>query len=205
MLVLPKGVHLIPGYLGRAGQEQLRDEVREVLKHAPLFVPTMPVSGKPMRVRMSNCGELGWVTDRDGGYRYQTFHPATGKSWPQMPETLVRIWAELSSYPAPAEACLINFYGEDAKMGMHQDRDEADFAAPVVSISLGDTCRFRVGGPNRGDRTVSFDLASGDALILSGAGRLAFHGVDKIYPDTSSLLKQGGRINLTLRRVTRPA
>jgi alkylated DNA repair protein (DNA oxidative demethylase) len=204
MLVLPKGVHLIPGYLDRAGQEQLRDEVRNLLAQAPLYVPQMPRTGKPMSVRMSNCGVLGWVTDRDGGYRYQAFHPVTGKPWPPMPDSLVRVWTELASYPAPAEACLINFYDERAKMGMHQDRDEADMAAPVVSISLGDTCRFRVGGPARADRTVSFDLASGDALILSGPGRLAYHGVDRIYPDTSSLLKNGGRINLTLRRVTKP-
>lgn len=204
MLVLPKGVHHIPGYLDRRAQEQLRDEVRAILRQAPLYVPTMPRTGKPMRVRMSNCGELGWVTDRGGGYRYQPTHPVTGKPWPPIPETLARIWSELSSYPAPAQACLINFYDADAAMGLHQDRDESDLAAPVVSVSLGDTCRFRIGGTTRGGRTMSFDLASGDALTLSGPSRLAFHGVDRVYADTSSLLKKGGRINLTLRRVTKP-
>ncbi len=204
MLVLPKGVHWIPGYLDRAAQEALRDEIRAILSEAPLYVPTMPRSGKPMRVKMSNCGELGWVTDRDGGYRYQASHPVTGQPWPAMPASLARMWSELSSYPAPAEACLINFYDENAAMGLHQDRDEADLAAPVVSLSLGDSCRFRVGGSKRSDRTVSFELASGDALILSAPARLAFHGVDRILPDTSSLLKNGGRINLTLRRVTLP-
>jgi DNA oxidative demethylase len=90
-------------------------------------------------------------------------------------------------------------------MGLHQDRDEADLSAPVVSVSLGDACLFRVGGTNRGERTVSFRLESGDVVILGGEGRLAFHGVDRIYPSTSALLKKGGRINLTLRRVTKDA
>ena len=88
-------------------------------------------------------------------------------------------------------------------MGLHQDRDEADLSAPVVSVSLGDACLFRVGGTSRGERTVSFRLESGDVVILGGEGRLAFHGVDRIYPSSSALLKKGGRINLTLRRVTK--
>jgi len=122
-----------------------------------------------------------------------------------MPATLVRIWDELSQYPKPPEACLINCYGPTAKMGLHQDRDEADFDAPVISISLGDSCLFRIGGLKRSGPTRAFRLSSGDALVLGGASRLAFHGVDRIYPGTSSLLPQGGRINLTLRRVTHSA
>jgi alkylated DNA repair protein (DNA oxidative demethylase) len=204
MLVLPNGIHLIPGYLDRAAQERLLDEVRGVVARAPLFRPEMPRTGKPMSVRMTNCGPLGWVTDRSGGYRYQQTHPVTGELWPAMPQPILRIWEELSSWPHPAEACLINFYSQDARMGMHQDRDEKDLSAPVVSISLGDTCLFRVGEKTREGRTASFKLHSGDALILAGPGRLCFHGVDRIYPDTSSLLKNGGRINLTLRRVTLP-
>jgi alkylated DNA repair protein (DNA oxidative demethylase) len=98
---------------------------------------------------------------------------------------------------------LVNFYTADAKMGLHQDRDETDLQAPVVSISLGDTCLFRVGGLNRTDPTGSFKLTSGDVVVLGGESRLAFHGVDRIYPGTSTLLKSGGRINLTLRRVTK--
>ena len=90
-------------------------------------------------------------------------------------------------------------------MGLHQDRDEEDFAAPVLSLSLGDSCLFRVGGAKRDDPTQSFRLASGDALVLGGAARLAYHGVDRILPGTSTLLREGGRINLTLRRVTLPA
>ena len=122
----------------------------------------------------------------------------------QFRQALIALWNEIARYPHPPEACLINFYGSAAKMGLHQDRDEKDFDAPVVSLSLGDSCLFRVGGRKRSDPTRSFRLSSGDALVLGGDTRLAFHGVDRIYPGTSSLLPEGGRINLTMRRVTRP-
>ena len=179
--------------------------IRAIIATAPLFTPRMPRSGKPMSVRMTNCGALGWVTDEARGYRYQSIHPETGKPWPPMPEILLRAWRELAGYPHLPEACLVNFYAADARMGLHQDKDEQDFSAPVVSLSLGDTGLFRVGGLKRGDPTTSVRLSSGDAVVLGGEGRLAFHGVDRILPGTSTLLPQGGRINLTLRRVTRPA
>lgn len=153
---------------------------------------------------MTNCGDLGWVTDKERGYRYQSNHPVTGKPWPEIPASLLALWEAVSGYPAPPEACLVNFYSETAKMGMHQDRDEDDFSAPVVSVSLGDAARFRVGETTRGGRTASVRLESGDVVVLGGEGRLCFHGVDRIYPSTSALLKNGGRINLTLRRVTAP-
>jgi alkylated DNA repair protein (DNA oxidative demethylase) len=165
----------------------------------------MPKSGKPMSVRMTNCGTLGWVTDRERGYRYQATHPVTGEPWPPVPERLLAVWRQVSGYPHPPEACLVNFYSSDAKLALHQDRDEEEFAAPVVSVSLGDSCLFRVGENVREGRTTSIKLKSGDVVILGGEGRLAFHGVDRIYPATSALLKNGGRINLTLRRVTRPS
>jgi DNA oxidative demethylase len=203
MLVLPKGVRHIPGYLDRAAQEALVDDVRAVVQAAPLFIPAMPRTGKEMSVRMTNCGALGWVTDRERGYRYQSTHPVTGDPWPPIPETLLRLWETVSGYSDPPEACLVNFYAGTAKMGLHQDRDEENLDAPVVSVSLGDECLFRVGGPKRGDRTASFRLRSGDVVVLGGEGRLAYHGVDRIYPSTSALLKNGGRINLTLRRVSR--
>jgi DNA oxidative demethylase len=196
------GLRLYPGYLDRSGQADLVAALREVFAVAPLFTPRMPKSGRPFTVRMSNCGPLGWVSD-EGGYRYQPTHPVTGRPWPPMPDALLAAWHELAGYAPPPEACLINFYGPAAKMGLHQDRDEADFAAPVLSLSLGDACLFRVGGLKRGDPTRSFRLASGDALVLGGDCRLAFHGVDRIEPGTSTLLPEGGRINLTLRRVTR--
>ena len=155
-----------------------------------------------MSVRMTNCGPLGWMTDEQG-YRYQATHPATGAPWPPIPGLLMEAWAELSGYPWPPQACLVNFYGPGARMGLHQDRDEKDFEAPVVSLSLGDTCLFRIGGTTRQGPTRSFRLASGDAVVLGGEARLAFHGVDRVIPGTSRLLAEGGRINLTLRRVTR--
>jgi len=156
-----------------------------------------------MSVRMTNCGKLGWVTDKERGYRYQDTHPVNGRPWPDMPPEISAIWEELAAYPHLPEACLINFYDAKAKMGLHQDRDEKDFDAPVVSISLGDSCLFRIGENTRAGRTTSFKLQSGDAVVLTGQSRLSFHGVDRIYPDTSTLLKNGGRINLTIRRITR--
>jgi alkylated DNA repair protein (DNA oxidative demethylase) len=195
------GLRLYPDYLDREQQEMLLASLREVLAAAPLFTPRMPKSGRPFSVRMSNCGTLGWMSD-ETGYRYARTHPVTGRAWPPIPGMLLAIWNELARYPHPPEACLINFYGADAKMGLHQDRDEHDFAAPVVSLSLGDSCLFRVGGLKRGDPTQSFRLASGDALVLGGEARLAFHGVDRVTAGTSTLLAEGGRINLTLRRVT---
>jgi DNA oxidative demethylase len=153
-------------------------------------------------VRMTNMGTLGWVTDKVSGYRYQATHPVTGAPWPPMPEVLLNLWAEVTDYPAPPEACLVNFYGAEAKMGLHQDRDEKDFSAPVVSISLGDTALFRWGGTTRGGKTQSVKLVSGDVLVMGGESRLCFHGVDRIYAGTSTLLKDGGRINLTMRRVS---
>jgi alkylated DNA repair protein (DNA oxidative demethylase) len=197
------GFRMVPGYLNRPGQEALLAALREVVARAPFYTPRMPKTGKPMSVRMTNCGPLGWVTD-EGGYRYQPAHPETGEPWPPIPDILVRAWREVGGYPHPPQSCLINYYGSDAKMGLHQDRDEQDFAAPAVSLSLGDTGLFRIGGSSRGGPTRSVRLASGDAVVRSGEARLAFHGVDRILPGTSALLPEGGRNNLTLRRVTSP-
>lgn len=202
--VLPKGVRHIPGYLSTDAQAALVEAIRSVVERAPLFRPEMPRTGKPFSVRMTNCGSLGWVSDRSG-YRYQPLHPVTGEPWPPIPDSLLQLWREVSAYPAAGpQACLVNFYEDKAKMGLHQDRDEEDLSAPVVSVSLGDECLFRIGETNRGGRTTSIRLKSGDVVVLGGEGRLAYHGVDRIYPATSALLKRGGRINLTLRRVTRP-
>jgi alkylated DNA repair protein (DNA oxidative demethylase) len=198
----PPGFRHLPGFLDRAAQQALLEAVRAVVRDAPLYVPTMPKTGKPMSVRMTNCGTLGWVTDRERGYRYQPTHPQTGAPWPPIPALLLDVWRDVAAYPLPPEACLVNFYAADAKMGMHQDRDEKDLSAPVVSVSLGDDCLFRIGGTSRQDKTASLRLSSGDVVVLGGASRLAFHGVDRIHPGTSTLLKGEGRINLTLRRVT---
>ena len=197
------GVKWLPGQLDPDAQRQLLEMVREAVREAPLFQPVMPRSGKPFSVRMTNMGELGWVSDR-AGYRYQAAHPATGRPWPSIPQMLLDLWSAVPDYRHPPQACLVNFYEPSARMGLHQDRDEEDFDAPVVSVSLGDTAVFRVGGLDRKSPTQSIKLQSGDVVVLGGEARLCFHGVDRILPGTSALLKDGGRINLTLRRVTRP-
>lgn len=197
-------VHYYPQRLDRHAQEALLGEIREIIAEAPLYTPTMPRSGKPMSVRMTNAGPLGWVTDKARGYRYQAVHPVTGEAWPAIPQTLLDLWSELGGYPHPPEACLVNYYEGAAKMGLHQDRDEEDFSAPVLSVSLGDTGTFRVGGKTRKDPTQKFELKSGDVFVLGDEDRLAFHGIDCILPGTSDLLTEGGRFNLTLRRVTKP-
>jgi alkylated DNA repair protein (DNA oxidative demethylase) len=196
-------MRMVPGRLDRAEQEALVEALRAVVAAAPLFVPTMPRTAKPFSVRMTNAGPLGWVSDVSG-YRYQATHPETGQLWPTIPPMLLALWDELARTAEPPEACLVNVYGPEARMGLHQDRDEADMSAPVLSVSLGDSCLFRIGGTDRRSPTRSFRLASGDVMLLEGDSRLAFHGVDRLYPGTSTLLRNGGRINLTLRRVTAP-
>ncbi|MCK7613308.1 alpha-ketoglutarate-dependent dioxygenase AlkB family protein [Roseibium sediminicola] len=195
------GLAYLPEYFDRKAQEDLLETIRAIVAEAPLFQPVMPRTGKPFSVKMSNCGPLGWVSDING-YRYQPAHPVTGRPWPAMPEALTGLWAALAPEASPPQACLINFYEPGARMGLHQDRDEDMFTAPVISVSLGDTATFRVGGTARKDPTRSFRLASGDVVVLGGDARLAYHGIDRILPGTSTLLKNGGRINLTLRRVT---
>jgi DNA oxidative demethylase len=193
-----------PQTLDPGAQAALLGEIRRIIAAAPLYTPTMPRSGNPMSVRMTNAGPLGWVTDKERGYRYQATHPEKGSPWPAIPQTLLDLWAELADDPHPPEACLINYYAGAAKMGLHQDRDEEDFTAPVLSVSLGDTGIFRVGGKSRKSPTRKFELKSGDVFVLGGEERLAFHGIDRILPGTSDLLEEGGRFNLTLRRVTKP-
>lgn len=200
------GVGIYPGLLDGPSQKALIAQLRAATADAPFFVPRMPRTGKPFSVQMTNLGPLGWVSDRVAGYRYQAVHPETGKPWPPIPGPVMAVWRRVAATAPPPEACLVNFYAPGARMGLHQDRDEEDFDAPVVSISLGDTCLFRIGGDRRSDPTRSLRLSSGDVVVLGGPARLAFHGVDRIYPGTSNLLAgwfpEGGRINLTLRRVT---
>ena len=197
------GLRYLPGLLGPDAQRQLVEELRVAVLRAPLFTPVMPRTGRPFTVRMTNLGALGWVSDR-AGYRYQPSHPETGQPWPAIPEMVLEIWRAHASYPHEPEACLVNYYGGGAKMGLHRDEDEEDFAAPVVSVSLGDTAVFRIGGTERGGKTQTLKLSSGDVLVMGGPSRLCYHGIDRVLTGTSTLLKDGGRINLTLRRVTRP-
>jgi DNA oxidative demethylase len=196
-------VTLYPGYYNRKSQEILRETIFTHLVNAPLFTPTMPKTDKPFSVKMSNAGSLGWVSDREG-YRYQPHHP-NGQNWGAMPQSLLDLWGDIAGYTHEPEACLINLYEAKAKMGLHQDRDEEDFTAPVVSVSLGATALFRVGGLSRTDKTQSVKLHSGDVLVFGGQARLIFHGIDRLYPKTSTLIDDDARINLTLRRVTKPS
>ncbi len=200
-IAVAPGVTYYPEFFGGAAQEALGEAVRSALTEAPLYRPRMPRTGKPFSVRMSNCGPLGWVSD-ETGYRYQPTHPETGRPWPAIPESLLEAWAELAPGAAPPEACLVNVYDAKARMGLHQDRDERDLSAPIVSLSLGNPALFRIGGLTRDAPTRSFRLESGDAVSFGGPARLAFHGVDRIISRGSTVLPEGGRINLTLRRVT---
>lgn len=192
------GVRILPGWCDPAAQAALVGDLRAVARAAPFFAPETR-GGQKMSVRMTAAGRYGWVSDRKG-YRYDLRHPS-GVDWPPIPPALLALWRAVVPDARDPECCLINFYGEGARMGLHQDRDEADFAQPVVSLSLGDAALFRVGGSTRGGPTRSVWLHSGDVAVLEGEGRLAFHGIDRIRFGSSTLLPGGGRINVTLRVV----
>ena len=194
-----RGAALYQGWLSRDAQSQLVGEIRAVVARAPRVRPVTP-SGRAMSVRMTSAGRLGWISDRKG-YRYEPTHP-DGMAWPPLPETARGVWRVLGEAARDPDCCLVNFYDPEARMGMHQDRDEADFSWPVVSISLGDEALFRIGNRARGGRTESVWLRSGDVIVLGDEARLAHHGVDRIRPGSSSVLRTPGRINLTMRVVT---
>jgi alkylated DNA repair protein (DNA oxidative demethylase) len=198
------GAAFYPALLDRAGQAALIEAVFSAAESAPFYTPLMPRSGAPMSVAQTNLGPLGWFTDKANGYRYQAEHPETGRPWPAMPKMLLDLWDELAGYPAPPESCLVNLYRGAARMGLHVDADEQAKDAPVLSISLGDAAQFRLGGVSRKAPTQSMTLRSGDVVMLSGAARNFYHGVDRITPGSSRLIPGGGRINLTLRRVSVP-
>lgn len=194
------GVVLWREWFDRPVQTSLVETVFELTKLAPFYTPTMPKSGKPFSVEETNFGTLGWVSDRDG-YRYQNTHPVSGQAWPAIPDALLDLWRDVAGFPALPECCLVNLYRDGAKMGAHQDADEAERRAPVVSVSLGDEALFRIGGDTRKGSTRSVKLASGDVLVFGGPARMAFHGIDRVIAGTSTVLPEGGRLNLTLRRV----
>ena len=200
---MSNGFRILPGHFNAAEQAELVEAVLAAIKAAPLFQPVMPRTGQPLSVKMTNMGSLGWIADRSG-YRYEPAHPVSGAPWPPLPAALVGLWQDVAGWPDLPEACLVNVYGPDARMGLHVDADEDMLDAPVVSVSLGDRARFRLGGPQRSSPSSSVLLSSGDVVVLGGASRRFFHGVDGIYPGTSTLLPdpfRPGRINLTLRRV----
>lgn len=201
-----KRVAIAPGVIlwrerfSKTEQQTVLNDVLARIKQAPFYRPVMPGSGKSFSVEESNFGPLGWISDKTG-YRYQATHPVTGAAWPEMPALLIDLWREIADAP-DAQCCLVNLYRQGARMGLHQDKDEKALSAPVVSVSLGDEALFRIGGETRRGPTRSVELASGDVVMFGGAARLAYHGIDRIKPGSSSLVPGGGRINLTLRRVT---
>lgn len=194
--LIRRGFRIHKGYLGGKRQAVLLAALRDVARDAPFFRPTT-ARGRPMSVRMTSAGQVGWVSDR-AGYRYEPRHP-DGGAWPSIPGPVLDIWRDLSGVCLEPDTCLVNFYGDGARMGVHQDRDEANFDMPVVSVSLGDDALFRMGGIQRSDPTESVWLSSGDVVVMAGAARLAYHGIDRIRFGSSRLLPAGGRINLTLR------
>jgi len=193
-----RGFEIYKGFLPPAAQTRMVSDLRKVMKLAPPFSPQTPY-GKPMSVRMTSAGRYGWYSDRTG-YRYTRTHPS-GPDWPAIPESVMQVWQTVSGVSRAPDCCLINFYGEGARMGMHQDKDEADFRWPVVSVSLGDDGLFRIGNKERGGKTESIWLSSGDVVVMGGDARLTYHGVDRIRFGSSALLPKGGRVNLTLRVV----
>jgi alkylated DNA repair protein (DNA oxidative demethylase) len=203
-LPLAPGVTLWHEYFARPAQQSLVEAVMQRAQEVPFYRPLMPGSGKPFSVEETNFGELGWLSDKNG-YRYVASHPATGAPWPAIPEALLELWAAVAGCPLAPQCCLVNLYRTGARMGLHQDRDEQALDAPVVSVSLGDEAQFRFGGTTRRGATQSVKLTSGDVLVFGGPARLMFHGIDRISAGSSTLVANGGRLNLTLRRVTSPA
>ena len=201
-LEIAAGITLWREYFTHEAQKALLDSVFRLAETVPFYRPVMPGSGKAFSVEETNFGPLGWVADRSG-YRYQPLHPVTEKPWPAMPQALLDLWRNVAGGAPEPQCCLVNLYRAGARMGLHQDRDEAALSAPVVSVSLGDSARFRIGGDTRGGPTKSVTLVCGDVLVFGGPARLAYHGIDRVLSGTSRLVPEGGRINLTLRRVTR--
>jgi alkylated DNA repair protein (DNA oxidative demethylase) len=201
-LTIADGICLWPGGLDAPTQRALVAEIFARVEDAPFYTPAMPGSGKAFSVQETNFGALGWISDRDG-YRYEPAHPLTKMAWPAIPKALLDLWNDAlgESVPSP-QCCLVNLYRGGARMGLHQDKDEAALGVAVLSVSLGDDALFRIGGTTRKGATQSVKLRSGDVLRFGGPARLAYHGIDRVMGGTSQLVPGGGRINLTLRRIT---
>ena len=197
---LTEGVCLLSGQ-ANSMMPAIWQAVEDVLRLAPLRQMQTP-GGYTMSVAMSNCGELGWISDRHG-YRYSRLDPQSGQPWPAMPEVLqerARIWAAEAGFDNFASnACLINCYQAGSKMSLHQDRDERDFAHPILTLSLGLPARFMLGGLQRQDPYRKLLLQHGDVLVFGGPARLCFHGIMPLADGDHALLGKR-RISLTFRR-----
>lgn len=193
-----RGIEIYKGALSPSDQQTMVEDLRNVIASAPLFSPKTRW-GKPMSVQMTSAGKYGWYSDTRG-YRYEPRHPG-GSAWPAIPHSVLDVWHRYVSTDRDPDCCLINYYTHTARMGLHQDKDEADFNWPVLSISLGDAGLFRIGNAEKGGKTESIWLESGDLSLMGGPARLTYHGIDRIRFGSSDLLKNHGRINLTLRVV----
>ena len=193
-----EGFQFHPAALDRSAQESLAREVMALAQDAPFHSPEVP-GGRRMSVAIGGLGPLSWTSDA-AGYRYVDRHPLTGGPWPPMPRALLDLWRRFAPDAPEPDACLVNLYRDGARMNLHQDRDEQDLSVPVLSVSLGDTALFRIGGTSRKDPTRSLRLSSGDVCLLTGPARLAFHGIDRVLAGSSTVVPGGGRLNLTLRR-----
>jgi len=197
---IAEGAVLLRGFAGPF-EADLIAELREIAEQAPFRRMSTP-GGHQMSVAMTNCGHAGWVTDRSG-YRYHGADPQSGKPWPAMPssfQALARGAAAEADFAGFApDACLVNRYEPGAKMSLHQDRDENDFASPIVSVSLGLPAIFLFGGLKRSDKTQRYRLQHGDIVVWGGPARLAFHGVTPLADGEHALMGRQ-RINLTFRK-----
>lgn len=191
-----RGFAVHRGLLDAPAQGALMARVERIWAEAP---PLRPLTrwGRQMSVAMTSAGAVGWTTDRRG-YRYEPAQPG-GRHWPPIPPMLLDLWRRVTDVPVLPDSCLVNLYRDGARMGLHQDRDEAELDWPVVSVSLGDDALFRIGNLERGGTTESVWLQSGDVVVMAGAARLTHHGINRIRPGSSSLVPGGGRVNLTLR------
>jgi alkylated DNA repair protein (DNA oxidative demethylase) len=200
---LPDGITILREYLTREQQELFIEKSRQAAKQAPLLYPRMR-RGNLFHVRVTSVGQCGWWSDEQRGFGYVKHHPETQQPFPPMPADFralaVRAAAEVGCNFEP-DTCLINFYDiGDGRLGLHQDENERDRTQPIVTVSLGDSCIFEVGGETRSVKPQEIRLDSGDVLIMYEKGRMLYHGVKEIIPCTSNILKNGGRVSLTLRK-----
>jgi alkylated DNA repair protein (DNA oxidative demethylase) len=198
---MAEGAVLLRGFVGKA-EAELIAALRDIVGAAPFRHMVTP-GGHQMSVAMTNCGNAGWVTDRTG-YRYDAVDPESGKPWPAMPP-LLRDLAERAAGRAgfggfAPDVCLINRYLPGAKMSLHQDKDELDFAAPIVSVSLGLPAIFLFGGLKRSDKPRRFRLEHGDIAVWGGPSRLFFHGVAPLAEGDHPIIGSQ-RLNLTFRKI----
>jgi DNA oxidative demethylase len=197
---IAEGAVLLRGF-AKPVEGELITALREIVAQAP-FRHMLTPGGHQMSVAMTNCGDAGWVTDRSG-YRYDSADPQSGKAWPPMPPSFLALAKRAASEAGfdnfASDACLINRYQPGARMSLHQDRDEGDFGAPIVSVSLGLPATFLFGGLKRSDKTQRYRLEHGDIAVWGGPARLAFHGVAPLADGEHAVLGRQ-RINLTFRK-----